>query len=1382
MTKPDNRYAAPPTLFRPLIMIIVLACLSIGTFLLVFHYYMNALFGDVEKNYRQGLINVVSVARNAIEPELARVRSGEITRQEAIERIRPLIRSMTYEDQDGRNYIYMADYNGVTLVQPFMIEREMSNRIDFRDTRGLYIAREFIRAARERPEGAFVRYHYSHLPGDPNPEGKMAYVLGLPELECYIATGVFMEKTLKGQREILANIEYASIWLFVLSLVPVVISIYVIIKRNRRLLAEIATRKKAEGGAHENMELLRATLNATTDGILVVNKEKKITQVNRQFLDMWHVPAELRAENDDEKMLAFVADQVADRDGFLALVKALYQSRLDSLDEIVLKDGRIFERSSSPMILAGSEIGRVWDFRDITKRKQSEEGVRASRKLLNDVLQAAAFAIIAIDPDGMIRVFNKGAESMLGYSTEEVVGRQTPLVFHLECELEARRRELSLELGYPVAGFRVFTARAEIEGSETTEWTLVRKDGSTLLASLVTTAMHDDNGVVTGYLGIAKDITKSRQAEEKFSKIFMMTPAGIAITRMEDGYILDSNRVFEAMSGWNRDEVIGRSTRDIRFWVDQADRDLMVEELKAGIDVSSHEFRFRRKDGAERIAVYSAKAIRISDEDCLIFIALDITERKLAEEKFSKIFMMSPDMVSISRLEDGLIVDINLGFEEITGWKRDEVKGRHSGDLHFWAKPEDRALLVRELRAGIEVVHREIAFCRKDGSVRTGIYSARSIVIAGEEYLLFVMQDITERIQAEEKFSKIFMIAPDAIAITRMTDGMIMDVNPSFKEFWGWERDEVIGRTAYELDFWVDRADRERMAAELEAGSDVLYREFRFRRKGGSVRTGVFSARGIGIADEQCILLIMRDISEQKEAEEKSRLSEEKFSKIFMTTPDCIAITRMSDGRIIDVNPSFKEFWGWDRGEVIGRTSLEIGFWVDPADRASMVKDLEAGSDVLHRELSFRHKDGSLRTGIYSARRILIGGEDTLIFVMQDITDRIRLEEERRKLEAQLYQSQKMDAIGQLAGGVAHDFNNILMSIGGNASLVIMDYTPDHPHYKRLSRIEESVERGANLTRQLLGFARGGKYEVKALSVNDLVRSSARFFMETRKEIEADFELLGEAYTVEGDAGQLEQALLNIYINAGQAMPQGGRLHITTTNLTFQEKEAGRFEVKPGDYVRISISDTGVGMDKDTLKRIFEPFFTTKAEQGGTGLGLASAYGIIRNHGGVINAYSEPGRGSTFNIYLPSSDKRTVSGRFGRAGSSLQKGSGVIMLVDDEADILATAGELLRRLGYTVLKANSGQEAIALYREKQDQVDLVVLDMIMPGMGGAEALKALKEIRPEVKVILSSGYSLQGEAQRVMEMGCLGFIQKPYNFAEFSKALYKALNPADDTY
>lgn len=766
----------------------------------------------------------------------------------------------------------------------------------------------------------------------------------------------------------------------------------------------------------------------------------------------------------------------------------------------------------------------------------------------------------------------------------------------------------------------------------------------------------------------------------------------------------------------------------------------------------------------------------------------DMTQRKLIEEKFTKVFMMTPECIAITRMSDGMIIDVNIGFEEITGWKRSEAVGRTFLELNFWNDPKQRNLMVEDLKAGRDVRNREFYFRRNDGSVYHGFYSARTIQIAGENHLIFVLQDISQRIKMEktlqrheERLRAITSNLPVTVFQFYVMDGSgkmgLSYVNGRVAELFGVQL-EVDEMFPFLLSNVHDEDRVKLMASISEAVKSVAPWDFegRYVKPSGEV----IWCRGMSTParKEDRIVFdgIFLDVTERKQAEEMSRLSEEKFSQIFMLAPEMVTITRVSDGVIADANMGFEEISGWKHDEAVGRTSADINFWVNPEDRVLMTEELQAGQDVIRREMMFRRKDGSLRTGLYSARFINIAGELNILFLMQDITDQRRLEEDRRKLEQQLQQSQKMDAIGQLASGVAHDFNNILTGIQGHASLMMMAYDADHPHYRKLSRIEESVTRGAKLTRQLLGFARGSNYEVKTLSINNLVRKTVQFFLEAKKEIEADFQLQQDLYPVDADAGQVEQVLLNIYINAGHAMPGGGALDIRTSNVTLHEADAGALETPPGDYVRISISDTGTGMDQTTLKRIFEPFFTTKSPQGGTGLGLASAYGILRNHGGAIHADSEPGRGSTFHLYLPSSKKK-ITHESRNTPKGLISGSGNILLVDDDPMILTAASEMLKILGYNVYQAGSGQEAVSIYAQKNEMIDLIILDMILPGINGAQTLKMLQEINPQVRVILSSGYSMQGEVQKVMESGCLGFIQKPYIFADLSTIIHRTIRP-----
>jgi PAS domain S-box-containing protein len=394
--------------------------------------------------------------------------------------------------------------------------------------------------------------------------------------------------------------------------------------------------------------------------------------------------------------------------------------------------------------------------------------------------------------------------------------------------------------------------------------------------------------------------------------------------------------------------------------------------------------------------------------------------------------------------------------------------------------------------------------------------------------------------------------------------------------------------------------------------------------------------------------------------------------------------------------------------------------------------------------------------------------------VIRDVSERKEAEEEKHKLESQLQQAQKMESIGTLAGGIAHDFNNILMGIQGNASLMLLKIESDHPNYEKIKNIEKYVQNGTELTKQLLGFARRGKYLIKATDLNEIIDKSAGLFARTKKEIRVHSELAENLWTAEVDRGQIEQVLLNLYVNAWQAMTQGGDLYLQTENVILDRSYVKPYKVEPGRYVKILVSDTGVGIDRETQERIFEPFFTTKEMGRGTGLGLASVYGIIKSHGGYINVYSEKERGTVFTIYLPASEKQVVREK-DAIPAPIVKGSGTILLIDDEKMILDVGLELLDELGYTVISAMSGKEAIEVFQNGRDKIDLVIMDMIMPGMGGGETFDRLKEIDPDIKVLLSSGYSINGQATKILRRGCDGFIQKPFNMNQLAQKVQEIL-------
>jgi signal transduction histidine kinase/ActR/RegA family two-component response regulator len=394
--------------------------------------------------------------------------------------------------------------------------------------------------------------------------------------------------------------------------------------------------------------------------------------------------------------------------------------------------------------------------------------------------------------------------------------------------------------------------------------------------------------------------------------------------------------------------------------------------------------------------------------------------------------------------------------------------------------------------------------------------------------------------------------------------------------------------------------------------------------------------------------------------------------------------------------------------------------------------------------------------------------------IATDVTKLRETEQEKKKLESQLLHAQRIESIGTLAGGIAHNFNNLLMSIQGNASLMLLDTDPAHPHHERLQSIGESVDNGSSLTSQLLGYARLGRYEVRPINLNLLVQETSHTFAMARREIRVHLELAEDLLGIEADQGQVEQALMNLYVNAADAMPQGGDLFLSTTNVRYEEMTGKAYHPRPGTYVLLTLKDTGVGMDQQTMDRIFEPFFTTKGLVRGTGLGLASVYGIVKSHGGYIDVESSKNQGSTFSLYLPSTEKGVTKERGG--SKEIMEGKGTVLLVDDEEMVVDVGEQMLKRLGYDVVLARSGAESLKVYQDHQDRIDMVILDMIMPDMGGGETYDRLKELDPAVKVLLSSGYSIDGQATEILERGCDGFIQKPFNLGSLSQKIREVLD------
>jgi two-component system cell cycle sensor histidine kinase/response regulator CckA len=466
-----------------------------------------------------------------------------------------------------------------------------------------------------------------------------------------------------------------------------------------------------------------------------------------------------------------------------------------------------------------------------------------------------------------------------------------------------------------------------------------------------------------------------------------------------------------------------------------------------------------------------------------------------------------------------------------------------------------------------------------------------------------------------------------------------------------------------------------------------------------------------------------------------------------------------------------------DPEELIGKSDFDFYSASDAKifynDEQQIIKEEKP---LVDKEESFYSPDGQLEwllTDKVPLRNI--DKEITGIVGMGlNITKRKEAEQEREKLKTQLLHAQKMEAIGTLAGGVAHDLNNIFQGIQGHTSLITTEIDASHPFWLNLKAIGEYVQRASALTNQLLGFARGGKYEIKPTAFNELIDHTTEMFSRTRKEIRIQKNFEPKLWVVEVDRRQMEQVLLNLFINAWQAMPGGGDLYLCTDNVMLDKTMVAPYSIEPGRFAKISIIDTGMGMDETTRQRIFDPFFTTKEKGRGTGLGLASAYGIVKNHGGIITVYSEPGQGTTFNIYLPASDKDAEEDII--LEKKIAQGSGTILIVDDEEMIIDVGKMMLEKLGYRAIVAVGGMQAVEIILEMGDEIDLVILDLIMPGIDGSKTFDRIRAIQPDIPVMLSSGYSIDGQATEILKRGGNGFIQKPFQISDLSQAIRKILD------
>jgi len=765
---------------------------------------------------------------------------------------------------------------------------------------------------------------------------------------------------------------------------------------------------------------------------------------------------------------------------------------------------------------------------------------------------------------------------------------------------------------------------------------------------------------------------------------------------------------------------------------------------------------------------------RLQAFEALAAVQRSMEALRASEEKFSRIFRLNPDAIDLTRVEDGVALDCNQSYEKLTGYTREEIIGHSTlpGDLGVWVHKEDRDRFAAELRAKGGITGFEARLRRKDGSTYPALLSSTTLEINGQLCNLDLTRDITEQKQAqealrasEEKFSKTFKLSPDSININRLKDGVYLDINQGFTEMTGYTAPEVLGHSSLsdDLGLWVHSEERERLGSMLRTQGEATGLEAEFRMKDGSVRVGMMSARLIELGGEPCVLSITRDITERKQAEEAVRASAQRLQLALDSSHLGIWERNLLDDTEIWDDRMF-ELYGLTRTAVVPDYKAWAEHIVHPEDIALVNDDVQAAlAGERPYELKFRilRPDGAVRhigsTGIVI--RDAGGKAIQVIGINRDRTEQVEAEAERRRLQAEVHQAEKLESIGSLAGGVAHDMNNILTAILITAEMLQEEGLQDEAMARSMAVILHAGQRGRDLVKALTDFARKDLAEAAPVDLNEILRREVELLRHTTlQKIQVVLDLDERLPVILGAASELGSALMNLSINAVDAMPKGG-------TLTFRSRTL------EDSWIELAVADTGQGMSPGVLAKALDPFFTTKPVGKGTGLGLSRVYGTLRAHGGSVEIQSQVGVGTTVVLRLPltpGNPKEPVVADVpvpAVLGPSLH-----ILLVDDEGIILETIPPMLASLGHVVETASRGEEALRRL-ERHGGFDLVILDHNMPGLSGAETLQQLRGRFPELPVVISSGFLDAPTEALLAGIPLVWVLRKPYKMRDFQTTL-----------
>jgi len=881
-------------------------------------------------------------------------------------------------------------------------------------------------------------------------------------------------------------------------------------------------------------------------------------------------------------------------------------------------------------------------------------------------------------------------------------------------------------------------------------------------------------------------VAELKVALSRFETLIQNSPI-VAIQGFDaQGTILHWNEASAQLYGYSAAEALGRRIQDVVCHPEdvaafEQDLDLVCRSRQR---TSSKEYRVRARDGSDRW-VYSAmfpvcSRGRVLEVFCM---DVDITQRRNteealqdSEERYRRLVELSPEGIFIHA--DGRFIYANPAGINLLGARRlDEVVGRAVLDFFVAGGKEIvKGKLELALEEGKVVRLVEERLRRMDGQTLLVEAIAIPFMLHGIPAMQVVARDVTKRRRAEEVLrlqSAALESADNGILLTD-NEGRIVWANPAFTRLTGYTLEEVLGQNPRVLKSGRHSPAEYAALWQTILGGRVWHGELVNRRKDGALYDEELTITPVRDADGSVthFVAIKQDISERKRMETDLRQSREQFQRIFSVTPAAIGIAARSTGKFLELNETFSNMTGYPREECLGRSGLELGLWIDLEDRTRFYGALQQEGSLRNFETRFRDRAGRAHEVLLSVEMLQMGQEECLLFIVSDIT-------QHKQLEGELRQAQKMEAIGQLAGGVAHDFNNILTVIQGHTNLVSADPGLSPDSVESLKEVSDAAERAANLTRQLLTFSRKQPLQARTLDLNELVHNLTKMLRR----------LIGEDITLEVqyaphlppvfvDLGMMEQIILNLSINARDAMPKGGRLIISTDAQQVKppqlEPQAG---LLPAQFACLSVRDTGNGIPPEVLPRIFEPFFTTKEVGKGTGLGLATVHGIIQQHRGWIEVESQVGVGSVFRIYLPTAgaadDRHASTGGRPR----IRGGHETILLVEDEDPLRTLARQVLQGYGYTVWEAADGAAALRLWQQHSEQIALLLSDVVMPGgLNGSSLADILEAQKPDLKVILTTGYSAAVAGEEFQPSDRRRLLLKPYPPHVLAKAVRDCLD------